>query len=70
MTLKGRKQNQIAKLKQHKFDTTDPLWKQVPKMGIEGLIATIEDKAELVQKLVKVSEYQKKMKRGIVDHES
>jgi len=65
-----RRNRQFAKLKWHKFDKTDPLWNQVPKIGIEGLIATIEDKPKLLQKLVEVSEYQKKMKRGEIEPES
>ena len=52
------------------FDKTDPLWNETPKMGVEGLIGTIEDRHELLQKLVQVSEYNKQMKRGIVEAKS
>ena len=48
------------------FDKTDSLWNEVPKMGVEGLIATIDDKKELKRKLIQVMEDRKRLLRSPV----
>jgi hypothetical protein len=45
------------------FDNTDPLWNETPTIGTEGLIATIDDKNKLIEKLVELNEYHKKLKK-------
>jgi hypothetical protein len=46
------------------FDKSDPLWEETPAIGVEGLIATIENERELIEKLAAVSEYHMNLKRG------
>jgi len=46
------------------FDKSDPVWNQTPKMGVEALIATVDNEEELTQKLIELNEYHKKMKKG------
>ena len=46
------------------FDKSDPLWNETPKIGVEGLIATVDDNKELIKKLVELNEYHKKLKAG------
>jgi len=60
----GSNKKQQAKISTVQFDKSDPLWNETPKMGVEGLIAIIDDGKELRKKLVESSEYQKKLKRG------
>ncbi len=45
----------------HKTKTIqkDPLWDEEPEMGAEGLIATIEDPAKLIEALKKNAEQAK-----------
>jgi hypothetical protein len=45
------------------FDKSDPLWDNVPAMGVEGLISTMGDKQQLVKELVKLSMDTKKLMR-------
>jgi hypothetical protein len=48
------------------FDKTDPLWDKVPEIGVEGLIATLNDEEELKQKLIEVMEDRKRLLRSPV----
>ena len=64
MTMASNKKRTDAFLVQ--FDNSDPLWNETPKMGVEGLIATIENEEELLKKLIEVGEYQKKLKKGAI----
>jgi hypothetical protein len=47
------------------FDKNDPLWNETPTIGVEGLIAFVDNKTELRKKLIEVNEYHKKLKIGI-----
>jgi hypothetical protein len=47
------------------FDKTDPLWDKIPEMGVEGLIATLDDE-ELEQKLIEVIEDRRRLLRSPV----
>lgn len=46
------------------FDKNNPLWNETPKIGVEGLIATVDDEKELIRRLIQVSEDNKKLKLG------
>jgi hypothetical protein len=60
----GLNKKRVTKASTIQFDNSDPLWNETPKIGVEGLIAIIDDEDELRQKLIESSEYQKKLKRG------
>lgn len=56
------RKEQSVNLKTDQFDSS-PLWNEIPKIGVEGLIATVEDNDELIKQLVELTEYTKKIKR-------
>ena len=60
----GSDKKQQGRISTVQLDKSDPLWNETPKMGVEGLIAIIDDEKVLRKKLVELSEYQKKLKRG------
>jgi hypothetical protein len=49
------------------FDKRDPLWDETLGIGVEALIASIENEQELIEKLVAVSDFQKKLKKGLIE---
>jgi len=57
------RKEQSVNLKTVQFDRSSPIWNEVPKIGVEGLIATVEDNDELIKQLIELTEYTKKMKR-------
>jgi len=52
------------------FDKSDPVWNQTPKMGVEALIATVENEEELTHKLIELIKYHKNMKRALLARDS